>query len=299
VRIGVIILPEQDWDTDRQRWERAEAYGFDRAWTYDHLAWRTLADCTWHATVPTLVAAALVTSRIRLGALVTTPNFRHPVPFAKDLMTLDVMSRGRLDVALGVGAPGFDRSVLGGEALSAVSRHERFVEFHGLLARLLSEPVTTWSGDWYSAVGARMIPSPTQRPRPPFHIAADGPRGMRLAASAARRPGDGWVTLGARDSALPDEQWWHEVARTARRMDEALESHGRGAVPLVRTLVLDSRNATTSSVEHLRDHVGRAAELRFTDVALAWPRKDEPFRGDEARLDEIAAALPDFRRGTG
>jgi hypothetical protein len=122
---------------------------------------------------------------------------------------------------------------------------------------------------------------------------------MRLAASAARRPGDGWVTLGARDSSLPDEQWWHEVARTARLMDEALEQQGRGAVGFMRTLVLDSRTATTSSVERVRDHVGRAAELGFTDIALAWPRKDEPFRGDEARLDDVAAALPELRRGTG
>lgn len=89
IRIGVIILPEQDWDTDRDRWERADSYGFDHAWTYDHLAWRTMADGPWHATVPTLVAAALVTERIRLGTLVITPNFRHPVPLAKELMTLD------------------------------------------------------------------------------------------------------------------------------------------------------------------------------------------------------------------
>lgn len=295
MRIGIIILPEQDWDIDRQRWERAEAYGFDQAWTYDHLAWRALADGPWHATVPTLVAAALVTSRIRLGTLVTTPNFRHPVPLAKELMTLDVMSHGRLDVALGAGAPGFDASVLGGEALSPVNRYERFVEFHNLLDRLLSEPVTTWSGDWYSAVDARMIPGPTQRPRPPLLIAAEGRRAMRLAASAARCPGDGWVTMGVNDSSVGDQEWWSGVARSARRMDETLKRQGQTAVPLVRMLNMESRIVTTLSVEHLRDHLGRAAELGFTDVALAWPRRDEPWRGDEALLEEFAAALPELR----
>lgn len=296
MRIGIIILPEQDWDVDRRRWERAEVYGFDRAWTYDHLAWRALADGPWHATMPTLAGAALATSRIRLGTLVTTPNFRHPVPLAKDLMTLDVMSDGRLDVALGAGAPGYDAVVLGGDPLSPAGRFERFAEFRELLDRLLSERITTFSGEWYAAMDARMIPGPRQRPRPPLLIAAEGPRGMRLAASAARCPGDGWVTLGARDSSLSDQDWWDGVARSARRMDETLARQGRTNVPLVRTLVLESRTASTTSVEHMTDHIGRAAELGFTDVALAWPRRDEPFPGDEALLDDIAAAMPELKR---
>jgi alkanesulfonate monooxygenase SsuD/methylene tetrahydromethanopterin reductase-like flavin-dependent oxidoreductase (luciferase family) len=295
VRIGIIILPERDWVVDRERWERAEAYGFDHAWTYDHLAWRSLADGPWHATVPTLVGAALATTRIRLGALVTTPNFRHPVPLAKDLMTLDVMSRGRLNIALGAGAPGFDALVLGGEALPPRERHDRFIEFCRLLDQLLTSPVTRWSGDWYTAVDARMIPGPMQDPRPPFLVAANGPQGMRFAASAARRAGDGWVTLGAKESSLGDREWWAEVSRTTRRMDDVLDLAGQDLPGFVRMLDLESRTTTTFSLEHLRDHLGRAAELGFTDVALAWPRQDEPFRGDERLLEDVASALPELR----
>lgn len=44
MRIGIILLPELDWADDRHRWRRADELGFDHAWTYDHLAWRTLAD---------------------------------------------------------------------------------------------------------------------------------------------------------------------------------------------------------------------------------------------------------------
>ena len=295
MRIGIVILPERDWDDDRERWQRAEAYGFDHAWTYDHLAWRTLADGPWHATVPTLVGAALVTSRIPLGTLVTTPNFRHPVPLAKDLMTLDVMSRGRLTIALGAGAPGFDASVLGDRPLAPRERLDRFVEFHRLLDRLLTSPVTDWSGDWYSAVDARMIPGPAQSPRPPMLVAADGPRGMRFAASAARRPGDGWVTLGAGDRSLGDREWWAEVGTTARRMDDVFEGDPRDLPEFVRMLYLGSRTPLASSLDHVRDHLGRAAELGFTDVALSWPRADEPFQGDERLLEEMASALPELR----
>jgi alkanesulfonate monooxygenase SsuD/methylene tetrahydromethanopterin reductase-like flavin-dependent oxidoreductase (luciferase family) len=86
---GVLILPDDPWSVTRERWQSAERLGFDHAWTYDHLTWRSLRDGPWLATVPTLVAAALATSRIRLGTLVASPMFRHAVPFAKELMTLD------------------------------------------------------------------------------------------------------------------------------------------------------------------------------------------------------------------
>jgi alkanesulfonate monooxygenase SsuD/methylene tetrahydromethanopterin reductase-like flavin-dependent oxidoreductase (luciferase family) len=296
MRIGIIILPERDWRLDRERWQRAEAYGFDHAWIYDHLAWRSLADGPWHATVPTLAAAALVTERIRLGTLVTTPNFRHPVPLAKELMTLDVLSEGRLTVALGAGAPGYDAGVLGASPLTPTARHERFVEFRALLDELLCSRVTDWSGTWYDAVGARMIPGPAQDPRPPLLVAAEGQRGMRLAISSARRPGDGWVTLGVAGGAMvSDAEWWAKVSGSVARFDDIFSESEARPDRFVRLLNMESRISTISSLEHLRDHLGRAAALDFTDVALAWPRPTEPFRGDEQLLDLIAEALPELR----
>src|SRR5687768_4817719 len=118
MRVGVIVLPEQRWSDASSRWRRLDEWGFDSAWTYDHLAWRSLADGPWFATVPTLAAAAGVTSRIRLGTFVASPNFRHPVPFAKELMGLDDISGGRFVLGVGAGGTGFDASVLGTNELS-------------------------------------------------------------------------------------------------------------------------------------------------------------------------------------
>ena len=67
MRVGVTLLPEHAWEQDRHRWKRAEQYGFDHAWTFDHLAWRSLADSAWYATIPTLVAAALESRRCASG----------------------------------------------------------------------------------------------------------------------------------------------------------------------------------------------------------------------------------------
>jgi alkanesulfonate monooxygenase SsuD/methylene tetrahydromethanopterin reductase-like flavin-dependent oxidoreductase (luciferase family) len=294
MRIGIIVLPELDWAHDRDRWVRADELGFDHAWTYDHLSWRTLADGPWHATVPTLTAAALATSRIRIGTLVTSPNYRHPVPLAKDLMTLDVMAEGRLDIALGAGGTGFDASVLGDPPLTARQRHERFVEFTGLLDRLLRDPVTDWVGEWYAAVAARMIPGPVQSPRPPLVVAANGPRGMALARATARRPGDGWVTIGTADAAEHAGEWWDGVARAAARMDDVLAGHAPPG--FVRMLNLESRLRPDTSVDDVAADVRRAADLGFTDVTLAWPRASDPYRGRASLLDELGTALPELRR---
>ena len=92
MRLGVLILPDRPWTEAQATWRRAEDLGFHHAWTYDHLTWRGLRDSPWHAAIPTLTAAALVTSRIRLGTLVASPHFRHPVAFAKELVTLDSIS---------------------------------------------------------------------------------------------------------------------------------------------------------------------------------------------------------------
>src|SRR6267154_2416982 len=101
VRFGIIILADQRWQDSVRRWRLAEDYGFDHAWTYDHLGWRSLVDGPWFDAVPTLTAAAMVTSRIRLGTMVASPNFRNPVPFARDLTGLDDISAGRLTVGVG------------------------------------------------------------------------------------------------------------------------------------------------------------------------------------------------------
>ena len=192
MRLGVVILPELRWSAARQVWRRAEELGFAHAWTYDHLAWRALRDSPWFGAIPTLTAAATVTSRIRLGPLVTSPNFRHPVAFARELIALDDVSDGRLDLGIGAGGTGFDATILGQAAWSNRERGDRFVEFVTLLDRLLREPTTSYEGRFYSANQARTYPGCVQRPRLPFAIAATGPRGMRLAAQYA----DVWVTTG-------------------------------------------------------------------------------------------------------
>ncbi|UZJ24557.1 LLM class flavin-dependent oxidoreductase [Rhodococcus antarcticus] len=285
MRVGVVLLPQARWALAREQWQRVEALGFDHAWTYDHLAWRSLADEAWFGTVPLLAAAAVATERVRLGTWVASPNFRHPVTFAKELMTLDDLSDGRFTLGVGAGGTGFDATVLGGAVLSPRERVDRLAEFVGLLDELLREPVTTVHGARYSAVDARMLPGCLQRPRLPFVVAANGPRAMRVAVAH----GAGWATTGP--EGVTGEQWWSAVAGLVGRLEDT-EVDGRSGTGLERYLNLDSGGVyALSSVEAFRDQVGRADELGFTDVVVHHPRTEGVYAGRVEVLEAVAAEL--------
>jgi alkanesulfonate monooxygenase SsuD/methylene tetrahydromethanopterin reductase-like flavin-dependent oxidoreductase (luciferase family) len=284
VRVGIVILPEQRWADARGRWARAEEYGFAHAWTYDHLAWRDLAEGPWFDAVVTLAAAAHATESIRLGTLVASPNFRHPVHFAREVTALDDVSGGRLILGLGAGAaaPSFDALVLGTPELTPRQRVDRFAEFVELLDLLLREQRATWRGEYYEAVDARTTPGCVQTPRVPFVVAANGRRSMGL----AERFGDGWITMGGRADEL--EAWWESVAERAERFEG----------PGDRYLMLDSApRFSLSSRGFFEEQVFRAAELGFTDVITHWPRPSSWYAGDESVLDEVATeVLPQLGR---
>ncbi|GIF13103.1 luciferase [Actinoplanes teichomyceticus] len=290
MRFGIVILPDQRWAESSRRWRLAEEYGFDHAWTYDHLGWRDLVDGPWFDAVPTLTAAATVTQRIRLGTYVASPNFRHPVHFAREATALDDISGGRLLLGLGAGGIGFDAAVLGGAELSPRARVDRFAEFLELFDTILRSPATTWSGSYFAAVDARSTPGPVQQPRPPFVVAANGPRALRLAA----RYGDGWVTTGPQ--AETAAEWWRAVAAVRDRFEDTLAAAGRAPESVARYLNLDSSPVfSLSSLDAFQEATGRARELGFTDVITHWPRQSSWYAGEEKILEAVAAELPRLR----
>jgi alkanesulfonate monooxygenase SsuD/methylene tetrahydromethanopterin reductase-like flavin-dependent oxidoreductase (luciferase family) len=287
MRVGLVILPEYRWWAAEPKWRAVERYGFDHAWTYDHLGWRSLVDGPWFGAMPTLTAAAAVTQRIELGTFVASPHFRHPVSFAREITAVDDVSDGRFLLGAGAGTTGgFDVGVMGGQALSARAQVDRFGEFLELLDRILLNERTTWSGEYYTAVDARSAPGCVRRPRVPFIVAANGPRSIRLVA----RFGQGWVTTGPKTDDLPE--WWHGVAERTERLDEALAEVGRAPRSVGRYLSLDSAPTySLSSASCFTDMVGQAADLGFTDVVAHWPRADGVYAGRESVVEEVAAEV--------
>ncbi|WP_328912417.1 MULTISPECIES: LLM class flavin-dependent oxidoreductase [unclassified Streptomyces] len=298
MRYGVLILPDRRWAVSQGRWTRAEELGFDHAWTYDHLMWRWLRDKPWFPAVPTLAAAACVTSRIRLGTMVASPSFRHPVTFAKELMALDDLSGGRIICGLGAGAGAYDDEATGGGSPGPAERGRRFAEFTELTDRLLRNPETSHQGEFFTARQVHLHPGCVQRPRLPFAVAATGPRGMRVAAEH----GDLWITAGEAGNfeRRPYDQLLPLFRRQMDALDRACELAGRDPATLGRLLLTGGMvDGTTVSA----DDFSRAAELYagigFTDMVVHWPREEFPYEGREEVMDEIAARLPGDRPAPG
>lgn len=293
MRVSTVILPVYRWsERGREIWQRAEELGFHAAYTYDHLSWRSFRDGPWFGAVPTLTAAAAATSRLRLGTLVTSPNFRHPVTLAKELITLDDVSGGRITLGIGAGGSGFDATALlrgAEEPWSPRERADRFGEFVELLDRLLTHDVVTHEGTHYSAHEVRNIPGCVQRPRLPFGVAATGPRGLRLAA----RYGQAWVTTGdpkIAETGTPADSV-AAIAGQIERLGQACAEAGRDTGDLGKILLTGFTPAAAgplSSVDAFVDFAGRHAELGIDEIVLHWPIPDSIFAADLGTFEKIA-----------
>ncbi|MFI1934366.1 LLM class flavin-dependent oxidoreductase [Streptomyces sp. NPDC020330] len=290
MRYGLLILPDRRWSEARPNWVRAEELGFDHAWTYDHLMWRWLRDKPWFGAVPTLTAAAAATSRIRLGTMVASPTFRHPVTFAKELMALDDISDGRIICGMGAGTGAYDDTATGGRPLPARERAARFAEFVELTDRLLRSPETSYEGAHFTAREVHTRPGCVQRPRLPFAVAATGPRGMRLAARYA----DIWVTAGTPGNFEPRsyEQLLPLFRKQVEALDEACADIGRDPATIGRLVLTGAMvGGVLESADSFVDASGSFAEIGFTDMVIHQPREEFPYQADRAILDRIAPHL--------
>ncbi|MFD7625151.1 LLM class flavin-dependent oxidoreductase [Streptomyces sp. NPDC059851] len=290
LRLSTVILPVRPWrEGGRDQWMRAEELGFDTAYSYDHLSWRSFRDLPWFGAIPTLTAAAAATERMRLGTLVTSPNFRHPVTLAKELMTLDDISGGRITLGIGAGGNGFDATALGQDPWTPRERADRLAEFVPLLDRLLTEPAVSERGTFYSADEARNIPGCVQRPRLPFAVAATGPRGMKLAAVH----GQAWVTTGdpkLYENGTP-EQSLEALRGQLTRLEKAFAETGRDIASMEKVLLTGftpERNTLLASVDAFVDFAGRHRELGFTELVIHAPIPDSDFAADQRVFEEIA-----------
>jgi alkanesulfonate monooxygenase SsuD/methylene tetrahydromethanopterin reductase-like flavin-dependent oxidoreductase (luciferase family) len=242
----------------------------------------------------------MATDRMRLGVLVASPNFRHPVPFAKELVALDDIARGRLTVGLGAGSPGWDATMLGQPKYSPRQRTERFEEFVHLLDLLLRRPATSFAGKHYTADEARTYPGCVQEPRLPFAVAATGPRGMRLAATY----GDIWVTTGdrRRTGIRAAAEGAQEIRGQIALLDRACAQVGRDPGSLRRLVVTGPLlDPGLTSVDAFAETTARYREAGVTDLVVHWPRREGPYAGDLATFERIvaarAASAPNANRG--
>lgn len=178
-----------DPDVLARRARRAEDAGFESLWIGDHVALPVDApdppDEPRLELVVTLAHLAAVTDRVRLATGVAVLPGRHPVLLAKQLTSIDVLSKGRLTVGIGVGHVEAELEALGA---SVADRGARTDEHLAAMRALWDEPTPSFDGRFVSFSGVVARPRPVQRPHPPIVCGGHSPASYRRTVQAA----NGW-----------------------------------------------------------------------------------------------------------
>jgi F420-dependent oxidoreductase-like protein len=280
MRIDVDVSQHQlTWPELLGRVRLAEDAGFGGAWVFDHfkvLYGSPDGPCleAWTA----LAALAASTERIRLGPLVTGVTYRHPSVLAAEVVTVDHVSDGRVELGIGAAWFGEEHDELGIPFPPTGERIGRLDEAVQAMVLLMTEDKVSFDGRYYRLRDATYRPRPVQQPHPPLWIGGSGER--RMLPLIARRA-DVWHAYGS----------VAELARKSRLLDRLAEEAGRDPGAIRRSSAL-SLSEPWDVVRRRADALGEAG---FSVLIASWPSEGQ------ARLEEFAArVLPELQqRGQG
>jgi probable F420-dependent oxidoreductase len=247
----------------------ADAAGFRTLWTFQRVLFPTTFDipAVYRSVLDPVVVlgyAAAVTSRIRLGTAVVNGPFYAPAVLAKQLVSLDVLSGGRLDAGIGLGWSPDEYAAAG---VPMERRGRRFDEWLDVLHALLTEDPVSFDGEHYTVPRSHVAPMPVQQPRPPVLLGGSAPAALRRAGSR----GDGWISSSR--ASLEDVRSGGELVREAaeaagkRREDVRVVVRG---VTVLRESAVDAvdRPLLTGSLEQIQADLGRYAQCGVDEVFL-------------------------------
>lgn len=277
LRFAVGLLPNPSWDVLEQRCQHIEELGFDLVATGDHFVDWSNPAAPWFEAWTALAAMARATTRIRLAIYVSQIPLRNPAMLARQVLTVDHVSNGRVEVGLGTGVP-FDPAcdMIGLPNWTAKERVARFPEYVEIVDQLLSNEVTTYERVYYSVTDAVMNPRPIQQPRPPIVIAAMGPAMLKLAARYA----DNWNSVTHSDTF---DQQLAETAERIKLLNEACAAIDRDPATLRRSYLMLDPSARRSggrivyyeSEQAFIDMASRVIELGISEIDVYYPFLEE------------------------
>ncbi len=278
-RFGIQTPAIRTWPEMRDLWRRVEALGFDSCWLPDHFVPPFRPEGPLMESWTLLAALATVTERVRLGILVSSNTFRHPPLLAKQAVTVDHVSGGRLELGLGAGWFVPEHEMFGLPFPATKELVDSFREAVEVVDLLLRQDTTPYAGDDYRVADAPFRPRPVQQPRPPLTLGAHGPKMLRIVARYADR----WNSIGTVT----------EIRERNRVLDEQCAAIGRDPKEILRSLLYvpvqlpDDR--PWDSVDAFRDFVGRYREVGMEEFLLQ-PPPDERFGVVERIAAEVVAA---------
>jgi probable F420-dependent oxidoreductase len=201
---------------------RAEDAGYSTFLIRDHF----IEEPFGHQLAPlaALTAVAGATTRLRVGSLVLSNDYRHPVMLAKEIATLDVLSNGRVELGLGAG---FSKAEYDGAGIPFDPpgvRVDRLEEAIHVLKGLFGRGPVTFAGKHYRVTNLDGFPKPVQGARPPLLIGAAGKRMLSIAAREADIIG--FQTVSTANGMMADDPGGRLAPAVAQRVEQVRQVAG-------------------------------------------------------------------------
>lgn len=177
-RFGVEILEPFEGMTWMDSARRLEDLGYATLFVSDHFD-------EGYGPLTGMAAAAAATTTLHVASAVFAPDFRHPAELARELASIDLISRGRLEVGIGAGYLVADYETTGIEMDGPGVRVDRMIEYVAVLRGLFKDEPFTFEGTHYNITGLQGVPRPFTPGGPPILIAGGGKRMLTFAAQFA------------------------------------------------------------------------------------------------------------------
>jgi len=282
MRVCLMIEGQEDvtWDQWRALALAAEEGGFETLFRSDHyLSVEGRAERGSLDAWTTLAGLAAITSRIRLGTLVSPATFRHPSVLAKSAVAVDHISGGRVEVGLGAGWNELEHRSYGFEFFDRMgARMDLMEEQAEIVSRSFEDGPFSFEGRHYRVENLEALPKPLQRPRPPIVMGGSGaPRGMRIAARWADEYNT--VFVGPEEAGARREKWVQAWSDAGRDPDTLVFS-------VMSTVLVGADEA------EVRERAARLAERRGVDVDSMLPGLRSS--GVVGTIDEAAERLREY-----
>lgn len=272
---GIQTIQTWTWQEMCDRWTWFEDLGWESLWLPDHFVPTANPEGPMFEAWTLLSALATHTSTARIGVLVSSNTFRHPALLAKQAVTVDHVSNGRLELGIGAGWFVDEHEMFGLDFPRTKVLVEQYAEAVDLLDRYLRADQTTFDGEYYTLHHAWNRPAPIQKPRMPLMLGAHGPRMIDIAAQYA----DTWNSRGTPE----------EMRDRNERMDEACRRHDRDPREIKRSMLYVVAQMPDEhpwdSTDAFEDFVGRFSEAGVREFIFQPPPPD--------RLDVVERVATD------
>ena len=259
----------------------ADERGFDHCWAFDHFA-PVFSDLQgdvfegWSM----LAGMAALTTRTRIGLMVTGNTYRHPGVLAKMAVTVDHLSGGRLEFGLGAAWAEDEHTMFGLEFGSVGERIARLKEALLILRSLWTEEQTTFEGRYYHLQNAVSNPKPVQKPFPPIWVGGGGERKtLRVVAELA----DVWNLVGG----APDD-----AARKSEILNQHCADSGRDPADIRRSMQVFFRSEDPrGAIELAQGYL----EVGFTELIIGVGGEDIVHEANVV-ASEVMPAIREFAK---